>query len=229
MTQHRLIAYRSDSVCATVGDKLYGEDWRDYIPIRLPWALCIRDRGTAWLRGGLAESGHQHRDLMLPINACAGSPVGSIDGERSLGDIVAGIERSGGAHRAVQFFQRLWRYDQIVFDASCTARRCDAMEIRNEDEASVGRSRSGLVPAFMPLVSSYGPAVAEAQTPAPNPPLPPLDQLVAPVALYPDALLAQVLTCATSPGQVTEMNTWVQQNSTAAWQRIAGCRATAGI
>jgi hypothetical protein len=67
--------------------------------------------------------------------------------------------------------------------------------------------------AFGPLVSGYGPAVAEAQTPAPNPPLPPLDQLVAPVALYPDALLAQVLTCATSPGQVTEMDTWVQQNS----------------
>jgi hypothetical protein len=55
-------------------------------------------------------------------------------------------------------------------------------------------------------------ATAAAQTPAPNPALPPLDQLVAPVALYPDALLAQVLTCAASPGQVTEMNTWVQQN-----------------
>jgi len=55
-------------------------------------------------------------------------------------------------------------------------------------------------------------ATATAQTPAPNPPLAPLDQLLAPVALYPDALLAQVLTCATSPGQVTEMNTWLQQN-----------------
>ena len=68
--------------------------------------------------------------------------------------------------------------------------------------------------ALGPLVTIYGPAVAEAQTPAPNPPLPPLDQLVAPVALYPDARAArQVLTCATSPGQVTDMNTWVQQNS----------------
>src|SRR5271167_4517863 len=62
-------------------------------------------------------------------------------------------------------------------------------------------------------LAAFGPAVAQAQAPAPNPPLPPLDQLVAPVALYPDALLAQVLTCAASPGQVTEMNTWVQQNS----------------
>src|SRR5271170_1342536 len=52
-----------------------------------------------------------------------------------------------------------------------------------------------------------------AQPPAAtNPPLPPLEQLLAPVALYPDPLLAQVLTSATSPGQVTEVNNWLQQN-----------------
>ena len=45
-----------------------------------------------------------------------------------------------------------------------------------------------------------------------NPPLAPLEQLLSPVALYPDALLAQVLTSATSPGQVTEMYSWLQQN-----------------
>ncbi|MGO9934397.1 MAG: DUF3300 domain-containing protein [Steroidobacteraceae bacterium] len=57
---------------------------------------------------------------------------------------------------------------------------------------------------------------AVAQNTAPpspaNPPLAPLEQLLAPVALYPDPLLAQVLTSATSPGQVTEMNNWLQQN-----------------
>jgi hypothetical protein len=57
----------------------------------------------------------------------------------------------------------------------------------------------------------YGPSTAAAQAPAPTP-LAPLDQLLAPVALYPDALLAQVLASATSPAQVTEMNTWLQQN-----------------
>jgi hypothetical protein len=62
------------------------------------------------------------------------------------------------------------------------------------------------------VASNGGPSTANAQTSAPNPPLPPLEQLLAPVALYPDALLAQVLTSATSPGQVTEMNKWVQQN-----------------
>jgi len=40
-----------------------------------------------------------------------------------------------------------------------------------------------------------------------------MDQLLAPVALYPDALLAQVLACATSPEQVTQVNQWLQTNS----------------
>ncbi len=56
-------------------------------------------------------------------------------------------------------------------------------------------------------------AQAQAQAPSTPPTLDPLEQLLAPVALYPDALLAQVLTAATSPQQATEVNTWVQQNT----------------
>src|ERR1700676_1441084 len=48
--------------------------------------------------------------------------------------------------------------------------------------------------------------------PPASPQLKTLDQLLAPIALYPDALLAQVLACATSPQQVTDMNNWLQQN-----------------
>jgi len=36
-----------------------------------------------------------------------------------------------------------------------------------------------------------------------------MDKLMGPIALYPDALLAQGLTAATSPDQVTEFNTWL--------------------
>jgi Protein of unknown function (DUF3300) len=39
-----------------------------------------------------------------------------------------------------------------------------------------------------------------------------LQQLVAPIALYPDALVAQVLGAATFPDQVTAANGWLQQN-----------------
>ena len=40
-----------------------------------------------------------------------------------------------------------------------------------------------------------------------------LQQLVAPIALYPDALVAQILAAATYPDQVVQADRWMQQNS----------------
>jgi len=40
-----------------------------------------------------------------------------------------------------------------------------------------------------------------------------IEQFVAPVALYPDALLAQVFMAATYPGEVVDANGWAQRNS----------------
>ena len=40
-----------------------------------------------------------------------------------------------------------------------------------------------------------------------------MDKLLAPIALYPDALLAQVLTASTSPEQVKEFEGWLKQQS----------------
>ncbi len=41
-----------------------------------------------------------------------------------------------------------------------------------------------------------------------------VDKLLAPIALYPDALLGQVLMCSMSPYQVSELGTWLKANST---------------
>jgi hypothetical protein len=40
-----------------------------------------------------------------------------------------------------------------------------------------------------------------------------LDQLVAPIALYPDSLVAQILTASTYPQQVSDADNWSQQNA----------------
>ncbi len=40
-----------------------------------------------------------------------------------------------------------------------------------------------------------------------------LDQLVAPIALYPDSLVAQILTASTYPQQVADADAWSQQNA----------------
>ena len=47
-----------------------------------------------------------------------------------------------------------------------------------------------------------------------------LQQLVAPIALYPDALVAQVLGAATFPDQVAYANDWVQQNKNLTGQAL---------
>jgi hypothetical protein len=57
-------------------------------------------------------------------------------------------------------------------------------------------------------------ARAETQppTPAPQPSTQELDQLVAPIALYPDALIAQILAAATYPTEIVEADRWLQQH-----------------
>src|SRR5271170_3757094 len=52
------------------------------------------------------------------------------------------------------------------------------------------------------------------QAQGPPPPTPQeLDQLLAPVALYPDALLAQITTACTNPQEILDVDNWLAQNS----------------
>ena len=55
----------------------------------------------------------------------------------------------------------------------------------------------------------FGPSLS-AQTAVPTPQQ--LDQLLAPVALYPDSLLAQITTAATNPQEILDVDNWLQQN-----------------
>src|ERR1051325_1417267 len=48
-----------------------------------------------------------------------------------------------------------------------------------------------------------------------------LQQLVAPIALYPDELVAEVLAAATYPDEIVEANRWLQQHSTLKDEQLA--------
>src|ERR1700741_1198601 len=48
-----------------------------------------------------------------------------------------------------------------------------------------------------------------------------LQQLVAPIALYPDALVAQILAASTYPDQVVVADRWLQQNPSLKGQELA--------
>ena len=67
-----------------------------------------------------------------------------------------------------------------------------------------------------PPVTRSAPEQAEQQAPATTYAVPTADQLyqlVAPIALFPDNLVAQVLAASTYPDEVTEASTWLRQNS----------------
>jgi len=117
ITQHNFVAFRSDRVTENQPIHFTGEQWRKYIPIRLPWTVCIRDKVPLGMVAVLLNRAHKHPDLALPINAAQRHLLNDVDGTRTLCE----ISQNNGKEevRTLQYFEQLWRYDQIVFDASC--------------------------------------------------------------------------------------------------------------
>jgi SAM-dependent methyltransferase len=118
ITQHNFVAYRDDRPGVAQPISFTGEQWRDYVPIRLPWTMCIRERVPPGSTAVLINPAHKHSDLVLPIDEAESGLFQQIDGRRTLGEIVGDDLTDKIVQRALSFFQRLWRYDQIVFDAS---------------------------------------------------------------------------------------------------------------
>ena len=93
--------------------------------------------------------------------------------------------------------------------------------------------RQALCLVCVPLLAG-GLMVAQQPAPpaqAPAQLLPPeqLDTLVAPVALYPDALLSQVLVAATYPREIAEVGQWLQQNRNLQGSSTGRCGAPAEL
>ena len=118
MAKHNFIAYRSDGPGEGQPIRFDGDTWPGYVPLRLPWTLCIRDRVPPGYVAVLINRAHTYPDLALPIDAAQERVFAAIDGNRSIDDILrdaAGADRDEQARR---FIEQLWEYDLIVFDAT---------------------------------------------------------------------------------------------------------------
>jgi hypothetical protein len=118
MTKHNFIAYRADRVGESPPITFEGDAWRGYVPLRLPWTLCIRDRVPPGSVAVLINRAHTYPDLALPIDAAQERVFAAIDGNRSIDEIQRGAARAVGDEQARRFIEQLWEYDQIVFDAT---------------------------------------------------------------------------------------------------------------
>ena len=68
-----------------------------------------------------------------------------------------------------------------------------------------------LFPVFAPILEAQA-APPAAQQAGPPPTSQQLDQLLAPIALYPDSLLAQITTASTNPQEILDVDNWLAQN-----------------
>jgi SAM-dependent methyltransferase len=122
MIRHSLIVYRDDSPRLARGINFVNDDWRAYIPIRVPDTICVQERLPAGTSGVLINQSHTYRDLVLPINEIEKQWFDAIDGQGCIGQIIesasSSVPRNSKSDSAKRFFERLWWHDQVVFDAS---------------------------------------------------------------------------------------------------------------
>jgi SAM-dependent methyltransferase len=121
MVRHSAIVYRNDHPPARHVE-FVGEACLRHVPIRLPNTICVQERLPPGAAGVLINQAHTYRDLYLPISVAEKRLFDAIDGNRSIGDIVEKALQSSpktlSFDAARVFFERLWCYDQVVFDAS---------------------------------------------------------------------------------------------------------------
>ena len=118
MAKHNFIAYRDDRPGERQPITFDSDTWRDYVPLRLPWTLCIRDRVPPGFVAVLINRAHTYPDLALPIDAAQQRIYAAIDGNRSITEILRDAAGASGDEQAGRFIEQLWQYDQIVFDAT---------------------------------------------------------------------------------------------------------------
>jgi SAM-dependent methyltransferase len=115
MIRHTAVAYRSDRPGSATPIAFDGDRWLDYVPIRMPGTISVDKKLPPGAAAVLINPSHTYTDLYLPISEVEVRLFEAIDGVRKIRSI-------GEEHRCLEvarrLFQRLWWYDQVVFDAS---------------------------------------------------------------------------------------------------------------
>jgi SAM-dependent methyltransferase len=122
MVTHEFSACRDDA-CVPVQPISFDDDsMLDYVPLRKPEAITVKERLPAGATAVLINPMHRHTDIFLPIDASQEGLLNTIDGSRSVSEILRiaadDPQYDGNQESARTFIERLWHYDQIVFDTS---------------------------------------------------------------------------------------------------------------
>jgi hypothetical protein len=116
MLRHSAVIYRNDYPGKPQPVDFTSDSWQDYVPIRMPDTICVQKRLPPGASAVLINRTHTYTDLYLPINAQEKKLFDAIDGKLTIAEIGQNHGNSDTAHT---LFERLWWYDQVVFDTVC--------------------------------------------------------------------------------------------------------------
>ncbi len=129
LVRHSAILYRNDCPGDLQPVSFIGDAWLDYIPIRMSDTICVQERLPAGAAAVLINQTHAYKDLIMTINATEKRWFEAIDGTCRIGEILKktqhDYQKSAQLERARAFFEHLWWYDQVVFDASLPSETCN--------------------------------------------------------------------------------------------------------
>ena len=121
MVRHSMVVYRNDNPDPQQLT-FAGDAWLRYVPLRMPDTICVQERLPPGAAGVLINQTHSYRDLIMPIDPTEKRLFDAIDGSCSIGGIVEKAlpspQTKSQLDMARTFFEKLWWYDQVVFDAS---------------------------------------------------------------------------------------------------------------
>jgi hypothetical protein len=115
MVRHSAVVYRAKSIGRQQQVDFDGKAWYDHVPIRLPDTICVQERLPPGAAAVLINRNHTYTDIYISIDKQEKRLLDEIDGQRTVREI---SQTHGALEASRTFFERLWRNDQIVFDAS---------------------------------------------------------------------------------------------------------------
>jgi SAM-dependent methyltransferase len=113
---HDFIAYRNDAPDDGLHVRFDDDRYLKYVPICRLWTMCVQDRLPPGAAAVLVNQTHMFPDTHVVLDALEKQIYEAIDSRRTIGAIVESVPDS--SRRARDFFQKLWTYDQVVFDTS---------------------------------------------------------------------------------------------------------------
>ncbi len=118
MTNHDFIAYRNDSEKQGTEVSFDDDSFLRYVPIRRAWTMIITERLPPGAAAVLINQTHLFPDLFIPVDLKEVMIYQAIDGRHSIAELLAIRNEEPDSPLGRAFFQKLWQYDQVVFDTS---------------------------------------------------------------------------------------------------------------